>query len=245
MKIKTPKLLSQSERSFGIVRSANHSMAIASELLEILVCPKCKGELKYQSKNDALSCKTCSLLYPIRDGIPIMLEDEAVEVGTGGEVMTKTAKSAVAYFKVQEGPNQGEVIKLPLGACKAIGRSIDDVNKTQVFSLESTVPLDDFTKKLVLNYLGKKTGKTIPAAAGVEGGLGSFKRLPDMVLNDPAISRLHAMIFHDETGAGVLDLVSRNGTYVNGQEIESRPLKEGDLIEIGGTKLAFSLNAPR
>jgi len=39
--------------------------------------------------------------------------------------------------------------------------------------------------------------------------------------------------------------VSRNGTYVNGQEIESRALKEGDLIEIGATKIVFSLNSPR
>lgn len=223
-------------------------MAIASELLEILVCPRCKGALAYQSKNDGLLCQACSLLYPIREGIPVLLDEEAFEVGVGGEAMVKSTKAVVGYFKIQEGPNQGEVIKLPLGSCRAIGRSIDDVNKTQVFSLESTVPLDDFTKKLVLNYLGKKMGKSLnPSAStpGGEGGLGSFKRLPDMVLNDPSVSRLHAMIFHDDSGAGVLDLVSRNGTYVNGQEIESRPLKEGDMIEIGATKIVFSLNSPR
>jgi len=219
-------------------------VAIASELLEILVCPRCKGALAYQSKNDGLWCKACSLIYPIREGIPVMLEEEALEVGAGGEAMVKATKAAIGYFKIQEGSNQGEVVKLPLGSCRAIGRSIDDVNKTQVFSLESTVPLDDFTKKLVLNYIGKKMGKPAGATAG-EGGLGSFKRLPDMVLNDPSVSRLHAMIFHDESGAGVLDLVSRNGTYVNGQEIESRALKEGDLVEIGATKIVFSLNAPR
>ena len=220
-------------------------MAIASELLEILVCPRCKGALAYQSKNDGLLCKICSLLYPIREGIPVMLEEDAFEVGAGGEAMVKATKAATGYFKIQEGSNQGEVVKLPLGSCKAIGRSLDDVNKTQVFSLESTVPLDDFTKKLVLNYLGKKMGKAVAPTSIGESGLGSFKRLPDMVLNDPSVSRLHAMIFHDESGAGILDLVSRNGTYVNGQEIESRALKEGDLIEIGATKIVFSLNSPR
>jgi uncharacterized protein len=221
-------------------------MAIAAELLEILVCPKCKGPLAYQIKSDALLCQACFLLYPIRDGIPVMLEEEAVDQREGGAAMAKATKAPVAYFKIKEGPNQGEVVKLPSGSCKAIGRSIDDVNKTQVFSLESTVPLDDFTKKVVLNYISKKMGKPVQSGAGGgDGGLGTFKRLPDLVLNDPAISRLHAMIFHDETGAGVLDLVSRNGTYVNGQEVESRPLKEGDLIEIGGTKIAFSFNPPR
>ncbi|MBL7684501.1 MAG: FHA domain-containing protein [Deltaproteobacteria bacterium] len=219
-------------------------MAISSELLEILVCPKCQLGLQYDPKQEGLFCGACSCIYPIRDGVAVMLEEEAFEVGKGGEVMPKTAKASVAYFKIQEGPNQGEIVKLPSGACKAIGRSIDDVNKTQVFSMEPTVPLDDFTKNLVLNYLGKKTGKKI-GPIGADGGFGSFKRLPDMVLNDPAISRLHAMIFHDDSGAGILDLVSRNGTYVNGQEIESRPLQEGDMVEIGSTKIIFSLNSPR
>jgi uncharacterized protein YbaR (Trm112 family) len=213
-------------------------MAIASELLEILVCPKCKGALIYQSKGDALHCESCLLLYPIHDGVPIMLEEEALEVREGGEVMAKTAKAQVVLFKIKEGSNQGEVIKLPQGSCKAIGRSVDDVNKTQVFSMEPTVPLDDFTKKLVLNFLSQKMGKK--GASVGEEGLGAFKRLPDLVLNDPAVSRLHAMIFYDESGAGILDLVSRNGTYVNGQEVESRMLKDGDLIEIGATQIMFS-----
>lgn len=217
-------------------------MAIATELLKVLVCPKCKGPLQYQSKEDALRCAKCSLLYPIRDGIASMSMEEAFEIGKGGELMSKAAKAPSAIFKIKEGPNQGETLKLPLDACRAIGRSLDDVNKTQIFNVEPTVPLDDFTKKLVLNYLSKKRGKTAKAMPSLENAFGGFKRLPDLVLNDPAVSRLHAMIFYDEGGAGVLDLVSRNGTYVNGQEVESRALKEGDLIEIGATKIVFSMS---
>ncbi len=216
-------------------------MAIATELLKLLVCPKCRGELQYQSKQDALFCEKCALLFPIRDGIPSMFEEEAFEVGKGGELMSKQALAPTAIFKIKEGPNQGETLKLPLDSCRAIGRSIDDINKTQVFNMEPTVPLDDFTKKLVLNYLSKKRGKPSKSLPNAENAFGSFKRLPDLVLNDPAVSRLHAMIFYDESGAGVLDLVSRNGTYVNGQEVESRSLKEGDLIEIGATKILFSM----
>ncbi len=217
-------------------------MAIATELLKVLVCPKCKGPLQYQSKEDALHCSACSFVYPIRDGVPVMSEDEAFEIGKSGQLMSKASKSPTAIFKIKEGPNQGETLKLPLDSCRAIGRSLDDVNKTQIFNMEPTVPLDDFTKKLVLNYLSKKRGKVNKPSAGVENAFGGFKRLPDLVLNDPAISRLHAMIFYDEGGAGILDLVSRNGTYVNGQEVESRSLKEGDLIEIGATKIAFSMS---
>lgn len=46
-------------------------------LLEILVCPKCKGELEYREAADELVCNACRLRYEVRDGIPIMLIDEA------------------------------------------------------------------------------------------------------------------------------------------------------------------------
>ncbi|MBN2102975.1 Trm112 family protein [bacterium] len=47
------------------------------ELLDILVCPKCKGDLEYKSKDDLLICHSCRLKYPVRDDIPVMLIDEA------------------------------------------------------------------------------------------------------------------------------------------------------------------------
>lgn len=46
-------------------------------LLEILVCPKCKGELEYRREADELVCAACRLRYEVRDDIPIMLIDEA------------------------------------------------------------------------------------------------------------------------------------------------------------------------
>ncbi len=52
-------------------------MAIKKELLEILACPKCKGDLFLTENEDGLVCKNCKLLYEIKDDIPIMLIDEA------------------------------------------------------------------------------------------------------------------------------------------------------------------------
>ena len=52
-----------------------------SRLLEILVCPICKGSLDYRKDKQELVCRPCKLAYPIRDGIPVMLEDEARGVG--------------------------------------------------------------------------------------------------------------------------------------------------------------------
>ena len=51
-----------------------------TKLLEILVCPICKGHLLYQGKEDALICRFDKLSFPIRDGIPIMLEHEATKL---------------------------------------------------------------------------------------------------------------------------------------------------------------------
>ncbi|TEU00367.1 MAG: Trm112 family protein [Candidatus Stahlbacteria bacterium] len=50
---------------------------IDKKLLDILVCPKCKGDLEYDKKNDRLICHKCKLAYPIKDDIPVMLIDEA------------------------------------------------------------------------------------------------------------------------------------------------------------------------
>jgi uncharacterized protein len=48
-----------------------------AKLLEILVCPLCKGPLVYKRAEKELICKADRLAYPIRDEIPVMLEDEA------------------------------------------------------------------------------------------------------------------------------------------------------------------------
>jgi len=52
-------------------------MPVPAQLLEILVCPKCKGELEYREQENTLICHACSLRYAVRDDIPIMLIDEA------------------------------------------------------------------------------------------------------------------------------------------------------------------------
>ena len=55
-------------------------MAIDKELLDILACPKCKGDIRLTDKGDGLVCDTCRLIYPIKDDIPVMLIDEAIAV---------------------------------------------------------------------------------------------------------------------------------------------------------------------
>lgn len=55
-------------------------MALGKELLDILVCPQCHGDLTLTEAQDGLRCSACRLLYPIRDDIPVMLIEEAIKL---------------------------------------------------------------------------------------------------------------------------------------------------------------------
>ena len=52
-------------------------MTLNKELLDILACPKCKGDIRLNTSESGLICDNCRLLYHIKDGIPVMLIDEA------------------------------------------------------------------------------------------------------------------------------------------------------------------------
>ncbi len=54
---------------------------ISKDLLEILACPACKGDIEliqYKEADHGLKCPACKRIYPIKDGIPVMLIDEAL-----------------------------------------------------------------------------------------------------------------------------------------------------------------------
>ena len=57
-----------------------------SKLLDILVCPLCKGPLLYRKSRQELICKAARLAFPIKDGIPVMLEDDARKLPPEEEV---------------------------------------------------------------------------------------------------------------------------------------------------------------
>ncbi len=60
-------------------------MGISEELLDILACPKCKGEIHLHQGGEGLVCNSCLLMYPIREEIPVMLIDEAIKVEGSSE----------------------------------------------------------------------------------------------------------------------------------------------------------------
>ena len=56
------------------------------KLLDILACPVCKGPLVYKKESNELICKADRLAYPVRDDIPVMLEEEARQLPAEEEV---------------------------------------------------------------------------------------------------------------------------------------------------------------
>lgn len=52
-------------------------MSISKDLLDILACPRCKGDIHLNEGEDGLVCDRCKVLYEIRDDIPVMLVEEA------------------------------------------------------------------------------------------------------------------------------------------------------------------------
>lgn len=219
-------------------------MAIDQQLLDILVCPQCRGGLVLVEGGRGLLCEKCQLKYPVRNDIPMMLVEEALDLKSGQKAVREEISWDIpsTNFKIVAGPNAGTTFHLDMGTCKAIGRSVADPNKTAMFAVDLTLSLDENTKRLILEYITRQFRKSQSAATKETGGggsIGSFKRAADVIVDDPSISRLHAMIFYDDVGVGILDLVSKNGTFVNGEEVESRLLRKNDMIEVGETKINF------
>ena len=221
-------------------------MALDQRLLEILVCVQCKGSLVLIEGGRGLLCEACQLKYTVRDHVPVMLMEEALDLKSGPSVAAPTAalQGAAALptgprvrFRVTSGPNNGQQFELECGMCKAIGRAVNDPNKTTMFHVDVALALDEGTRNLIQQYVTKQFRRASPP--GEKNPELGFRRTSDIVINDAAVSRLHAMIFYDDVGVGILDLVSKNGTYVSGEEIESRLLRQHDTIEIGETKIVF------
>jgi uncharacterized protein YbaR (Trm112 family) len=52
-------------------------MPVDKELLEILICPNCRGDVEYRPEEEVIVCTKCRFRYPVRDDIPVMLIEEA------------------------------------------------------------------------------------------------------------------------------------------------------------------------
>ncbi len=214
-------------------------MPFVSDILEYIACPQCRGSLRY-TREELLVCLPCRLCFPVENGVPNLHPESALPLGVQGQVLSAIQRVVII---VEQANNSGSPIYLEMGTCRAFGRSMEDASVTRAVNIDGTIPLVDKDKKLVGNYLKRNSTHRFKKNTGplTDSVLGGFKRLSDVVFADLSMSRLHAMIFYDESGVGLLDLVSRNGTFVNEKEIEASFLKDGDSIVMGQTKMRLSL----
>lgn len=212
-------------------------MNFQQESLKLIACPQCRGELKL-TKEEVLLCIRCRVCFPVENGTPLLTLESALPLSMDGKMLPRQIQ---ASFEIESGVNAGDVFTLEKDCCRVIGRKLDDNTQTLVFNADFTMSLDDHTKKMIMNYLNKKDPARKRAATTAPHELGSYRRLADVILNDPMVSRLHAMLFYDDSGVGVLDLVSRNGTFVNQKEVEAFSLKSGDIIGLGDTLIRLTV----
>lgn len=215
-------------------------MPLDERLMELLACPQCKVGMKEVDAGKGLLCERCNLKYQVKSGIPILVSAEAIDLRGGSATQGASVKLPRVMFRVTEGADSGMTFHLEQGTCRAIGRATVDPNRTAVFSVDIAHALDEGTRSLILQYIGRQFArKAAQASQPAKDSLGALRRTSDIVMSDPSLSRLHAMVFSDGEHVAILDLVSKNGTYVNGHEVESHMLEKGDVVEMGDTVIVY------
>lgn len=143
-------------------------------------------------------------------------------------------KPRKVILEVDRGENAGDRFELPPKGYRAVGRA-GGPDQTAQLTQEGDQPLDTEDLQRVEAHLARRAQPKAPAVAGSR--LDHFEREPDILLNDADVSRTHAMFFFDDTGISLVDLMSTNGTRVNGERVTDADLAEGDIVHVGRARL--------
>lgn len=117
---------------------------------------------------------------------------------------------------------------------------IDYKRRTMILDKGSApIPQQEYHQSQVILTIrsGMKTGNTFQIGQGVTT-LGRTEA--NIILPDDTVSRLHARIYYSGTGYVIEDLSSTNGTFLNNYKITTAPVKNGDLIRLGGVEILFN-----
>lgn len=127
-----------------------------------------------------------------------------------------------------EGPDKGMRWSVEEGSYRVFARAPDNSASTVQMTPDGDRALDKEQEKLVGELFSQKQRSVRTHMK---------KRGPDIVLKDSSVSRTHAMVFVDADGASLADLMSTNGTRLNGSHVKDSELKAGDVVHMGKTKL--------
>lgn len=135
-------------------------------------------------------------------------------------------------LEVLSGPEEGMRYTVESGTHRVLGRAGDDTESTVQMNKEGDRVLDPDQQAVVEGVLDAREDRGVRTR---------FKRRgPDILLADGSVSRTHALIFVDDSGISVADLMSTNGTKVNGARVNDLDVQPGDVVQIGQTKMKVS-----
>jgi hypothetical protein len=138
-------------------------------------------------------------------------------------------------LEVDKGPNRGTRYELAMRSYRAVGRAGGQEVTVQL-SKEGDHPLEADDLRVVEQHLAKRDKHESPGDGADNLRIGAYRRGRDILLDDDKISRKHAMFFLDDDGPSVVDLLSTNGTHVNGVRVNDADLTVGDIVNIGKTR---------
>jgi hypothetical protein len=127
-----------------------------------------------------------------------------------------------------EGPDKGMRFTVEENSYRVLARAPDERSSTLQMTPDGDRALDDEQEQLVETALSAK-GRGLRTQFK--------KRAPDIVLRDGSVSRTHALVFVEKSVVSVVDLMSTNGTKVNGSPVRDVDVREGDVVHVGKTKL--------
>ena len=137
------------------------------------------------------------------------------------------------FLEVEKGENRGERFRLEVNRYRTIGRADHGAHTLQL-TLDGDVALDEEELERVARHIQRRRGHMVAASDSRNGS--AYRRGPDILLNDAKVSRTHCMLFVDEQGASVVDLMSTNGVMVNGERVSEADLSEGDIMHVGKSR---------
>jgi len=146
-------------------------------------------------------------------------------------------------LRLVSGPDQGRVIELHRGECVVIGREYTTEATVEVTAVKAIRPSGRMAlpKEMVsraenlLAHRERDPGSTAPQ---FPPSLDSYRRRDDIRVTDQTVSRLHALIYLDEKGGGLIDLGSTNGSEVNGKNTAHFAIQNGDRVRLGDLEIS-------
>lgn len=146
-------------------------------------------------------------------------------------------------LRITTGADAGRVIELHRGECVVVGREYTTdrtVEVTAVRELRSDgraqLPREMVSR--AEGFLASRDPDPDSTAPQFPPSLDSYRRRDDIRVQDQTVSRLHAIIYLDDRGAGVIDLGSTNGTEVDGRNTSHHAIGNGQRVRLGDLEIA-------